>query len=411
VGDESQHHPYSTATSASAHTGLSRRTLLKIVGGASGVWLASACAAPSSSSPATAPTVGPSGASTVGPSGAPTGAPTPVPAGAPTLAPAGAPAPAPAGAPTVAPAVTTSLTKIVISYSELDATDLAMFLAKDLGYFEQQGVDADLQFIASSTGIPALLSSQTQFALLGAPETVGAAVAGGDTVAFIQLSGAQPYLMEVQKDIQTMDGLKGKKVGISSFGSSSDAATRQSLKLQGLDADTDVSLVVVGSAPNRYAAMLSGGIDAGLASPPDTLLLEDGGLHALYDCSTLSMLPLAQSLITRKATIAQNRDLVQRVANAIVAGTVFQKKDREASEQTLGKWTQSNPSYTNQHALDVAWDYWTGRILRSPPTLKLSEWQGFVDQLASSNPKAQGFDASTIIDTGFVEAAVAQGYA
>jgi NitT/TauT family transport system substrate-binding protein len=351
------------------------------------LWLASACAAPSSGGSATAPTVGPSGAPTV------------------------APTPVPAAAPTVAPAVAASLTKVLISYSELGATDLAMFLAKDRSFFEQQGVDADLQFIASSTGIPALLSDQTQFALIGAPEAVGAAVAGADTVAFIQLSGAQPYLMEVQKDIQTIDGLKGKKIGISTFGSSSDSATRQSLQLVGLNAETDVTLVVVGSAPNRYAAMLSGGIDAGLASPPDTLLLEDGGLHALYDCSTLSMLPLAQSLITRKATIAQNRDLVQRVANAIVAGTVFQKKDREASEQTLGKWTQSNPSYTNQHALDVAWDYWTGRILRSPPTLKLSEWQGFVDQLASSNPKAQGFDASTIIDTGFVEAAVAQGYA
>jgi NitT/TauT family transport system substrate-binding protein len=382
MGDESQHHPDSTSTGASAHTGVSRQTLLKILWGASGVWLASACAAPpAGSTPATA-------------------------------APAAAPTTAPAVAPTVAPGVVTPLTKVLISYSEDGVTDLAVYLAKDKGLFEQQGLDANLTFIASNTGIAALLSNQTQFALIGAPEILGAAVGGGDTLAFIQLSGAPPYLMEVQKDIHTIDDLKGKKIGVSSFGSSSDSATRQSLKLQGIDPDKDVSLVTVGSTPNRNAALLAGGIDAGLAGPPDNLVLEDGGLHSLYDCSTLSgMLPLAQTLSTRKATIAQNRDLVQRVANAVVAGTVLEKNNREVSEQVLAHWTGDDPSYANQRAMDVAWDYWTSRILRIPPTPKLSEWQGFVDQLTNANAKAQGFDPSTVIDTSFVDAAVAQGFA
>jgi NitT/TauT family transport system substrate-binding protein len=357
-----------------------------MVGGASAVWLASACGTPSSSSTSAA---------------APTSAPPP--AGTTSAS---------AAAPTVAPTVATSLTKVIMSYSEDGATDLAVYLAKDQGLFEQHGLDVDLQFIASSTGIPALLSGQTQFAIIGGPEIIGAAAGGGDTVSFIQLSGASPYLMEVQKDIQTLDDLKGKKIGVSSFGSSSDTATRQSLLVQGLNPDTDVTFVTVGSTQNRNAALISGAIDAGLAGPPDNIIVEAAGLHSLYDCSTLAkVLPLAQTVSTRKSTIAQNRDLVQRVANAVVAGTVLEKNNRELAEQVLGKWTDQDPSYSNQQALDVAWEYWTGRILRIPPTLKVSEWQGFVDQLATSNPKVQGFDPSTVIDTSFVEAAVAQGYA
>src|SRR5262249_7955282 len=146
-----------------------------------------------------------------------------------------------------------------------------------------------------------------------------------------------PYLMMAQKNIQTLQDLKGKKVGVSSFGSSSDSATRQSLKLQGIDADNDLSLVVVGNVQNRNAALLSGAIDAGLAGPPDNIVLEGGGLHSLYDCSTIGgMLPLAQTVSTRKATIAQNRDLVQRITNAIVAGTVLEKNNRDVAEQVLG---------------------------------------------------------------------------
>lgn len=342
---------------------LSRRTMLRLGLGASALWLAGACATT-------------------------------------------------AAAQTTAPTLAQASTKVLISYSEDGATDLAVYLAKDQGLFDQQGLDVDLTFIASNLGIAALLSGQTQFALIGAPEILGAAVAGGDTVSIIQLTGASPYLMEVQKDIQTVEDLKGKKIGVSSFGSSSDTATRQSLALQGIDPDNDVSFIAVGSTVNRTAALISGAIDAGLCGPPDNLLVEDAGLHSLYDCSTLSgMLPLAQTVSTRKATIAQNADLVQRVTNAVVAGTVLEKNNREVAQQSLANWTGQDPSYASQRAIDTAWDYWTTRIEKIPPTPTLTDWQGFVAQLATSNSSAQGFDPSTIIDTSFVESAVAQGFA
>jgi len=47
--------------------------------------------------------------------------------------------------------------------------------------------------------------------------------------------------------------------------------------------------------------------------------------------------------------------------------------------------------------------------LRVSPTLKASDFQGFVDELVKRNEKARGFDSSTMIDTSFVESAAAQG--
>jgi NitT/TauT family transport system substrate-binding protein len=213
--------------------------------------------------------------------------------------------------------------------------------------------------------------------------------------------------MEANKDIQTIDDLRGKKVGVSTLGSSSDTATRISLRAKGLDPDKDVTIVAVGSLENRMSALLNGAIDAGLGSPPETLKLEDGGLHPLFDLSQIDMPPLAQCLIVKRATINTQRDLVQRVVNAMVQGTALQKKDRPVALQTLSKWA----NLTEQRELDLAYDYWTGRILRVPPTLKPAEWQGFVDELANRNEKAKGFDPATMIDTSFVEAAAAKGLA
>jgi NitT/TauT family transport system substrate-binding protein len=298
-------------------------------------------------------------------------------------------------------------TKVVISFSDRTTSDLAMFLAMEAGLFEKQGLDADLQFIASSTGIAAIISDQTQFALIGGPETLGAVVGGADLVAIVQLSGAQPYVFEVTKSIQTLDDLRGKKVGVSTLGSSSDTATRISLRAKGLNPEQDVNIVAVGSLENRMSALMNGAIDAGLGSPPETLKLEDAGLHPLFDLSTIDMPPLAQCLIVKRSTITSQRDLVQRVVNAMVEGTAVQKKDRALSQKTLTKWA----NITDQRELDVAYDYWTNRILRVPPTLKAAEWQGFVEELAKRNEKAKDFDPTVMIDTSFVEAAAAHGLA
>jgi ABC-type nitrate/sulfonate/bicarbonate transport system substrate-binding protein len=155
------------------------------------------------------------------------------------------------------------------------------------------------------------------------------------------------------------------------------------------------------------SAMLNGAVDAGLASPPDTLQLEDGGLHQLYDLSQIDMPPLAQCLIVKRSTINTQRDMVQRVINSLVDAVAVQKKNKAAAQQALVDWAD----LTDQRALDVAYDYWTNHVLRDPPTLKVSDFKGFVDELAQRNEKAKGFDPSKMLDTSFVDAAAAQGLA
>lgn len=375
---------------------LSRRDFIQACAGAGTVLLAAACSSPTA---VVAPTAAPP------PPAAPTAAPTV--AAAAQAAPTAAPKPA---APTVAPTVAVAaapMTKLVMSFSDRTTSDLALFLAKEQKLFDKQNLDVDLQFIASSTGIAALASDQTQFALIGGPESLGAVVGGADLVAIVQLSGAQPYLMEVSKDVNTIDDLKGKKVGVSTLGSSSDTATRISLRAKGIDPEKDVTIVAVGSLENRMSAMVNGAVDAGLGSPPETLKLEENGLHPLYDLSTIDMPPLAQCVIVKRSTITAQRDVVQRVVNAMVQGAALQKKDRATSQATLRTWA----NITNQRELDVAYDYWTGHILRIPPAPRAAEWQGFVDELAKRNERANGFDPSTMIDTSFVETAAANGLA
>ena len=100
------------------------------------------------------------------------------------------------------------------------------------------------------------------------------------------LTPLYPYVLEVQGNIKTGADLKGAKIGITQFGSTIDAATRVALKQLGLSAN-DVTLLQLTSISARTEALLNNAIQAGLSSPPDSLLLEAHGLHVLVDLAEL----------------------------------------------------------------------------------------------------------------------------
>src|SRR6267378_4872972 len=142
-----------------------------------------------------------------------------------------------------------------VSYSNLIADNLPEWLALESGIFKQNGLDVTLDNIVSSTGIPALLSGQVQIAHLGGSETLSAAAEGGDLVVISITGPVYPFVFMAPAAITSIDQIKGKKIGVSNVGSSSDIATRVMLKKVGLDPAKDVEIVAVGSLQNRIAAL------------------------------------------------------------------------------------------------------------------------------------------------------------
>ena len=134
------------------------------------------------------------------------------------------PMPAPAAVATVAP--NAAPTKITASYSERVGNYTVLFVALDQGIFARHGLDVDLQLIPGSTGMSALLSGQVQIAQIGASEVISAEASGSDLVMSGNLGAVLPYVFIVTPDIQTIDDLRGKHVGISTVGGSADIATR-----------------------------------------------------------------------------------------------------------------------------------------------------------------------------------------
>src|ERR687886_751489 len=176
---------------------------------------------------------------------------------------------APTPAPTLGPPK-----KIGIAYSNLIADSLSLWMARESGIFARNGLDVDLQYIASSNAFAALLAGQVQANAGGGSEVISGAANGADVVVVANLVPVYPYFLEVQPTIKAAEDLKGKNVAITNPGATFDIATRVVLQRNGIDPDKDVTFIKTGSVQNVESALLSGQVEAGLAQVPDTLSVE-----------------------------------------------------------------------------------------------------------------------------------------
>src|SRR3989475_2870374 len=269
---------------------------------------------------------------------------------------------------------------------------------KEGGLSEKTGLDVTLPNLAGARGVPAVLAGQVTFAQVGGSEVMAAVANGADLVVIAQLAGVYPFVLEVAADIKTVNDLKGKKVGVSSPGSSSDIATRVALKKMGLDPDKDVSILPVGSAANRTAALLGGSIQAGVSQPPDSLTLEAKGFHVLYDLASQKLPSANTSVAVRRSYITSSKDVVQRYVDSIVQGIKKLKSDKAFGVGVLKKYFNS----TDDSAMGVTYDFYALNVAPSQPFAKPEMYVDAQATLGASDAKVKAFDISKLLDSTFV---------
>src|SRR5207244_9047524 len=140
----------------------------------------------------------------------------------------------------VSPTARPCCAKVTAAYSNISADDWLSWYAFEKGVFTDNGLTADLQSINGGTQTSAALSAgSVQIAPFGGAAALSANAGGGDLVVVANLAPVYPYKLYAAKGITSIQGLKGKKVGVSNAGGSSDIATGAELQSAGLDAGTD----------------------------------------------------------------------------------------------------------------------------------------------------------------------------
>jgi len=295
--------------------------------------------------------------------------------------------------------------KIVVSYSNVLADYFPAYVAKEAGIFDKNFLDVDLQLIASTTGLPALLAGQTQIAHIGGSEALTTNAAGGDVVVVANTGPVWPYQLYAAADIKTPADLKGKKVAIAGVAGTFDIGIRTMLPRLGLVPDTDVTVFSTGSTANATAALLSGGVSATLSSPPDTLKLEAAGFHSLAKMADLNLPTAATTIVVTGSYLAANRPVVQRYVDSIVQAIAKARADKAGTIAALKKYLKSD----DDKAMQAAYDWYVGTVLKDPPTPTTGQLAGIQDVVSKFNDKVKTVDLAKLVDDTLVKSSLARG--
>jgi NitT/TauT family transport system substrate-binding protein len=238
-------------------------------------------------------------------------------------------------------------------------------VAKEAGYFADEGLTVDLVRVGGSTRIvAALIGGSGQLIHAGEPAVVPAVVQGSDVVLIAAISRVNRHHLIARPEIKEVKELRGKTVGITSFGSTSDYVLRMILEKHGLDPGKDVSIVQTGGQPEGLAAMAGGKIYAQRMSFPLHLKAIQLGMRELVDLPTEEN---TGTVITTRSYIAQRRSTVVKFMRAFIRGMYRYRTDKEFAKRVFSKFAQLN----DEAILEATWREYAGDLQKVPkPTLK-----------------------------------------
>jgi NitT/TauT family transport system substrate-binding protein len=279
-------------------------------------------------------------------------------------------------------------------------------MATDGGFFERNGLDADVSYVESaSTTLQALASGGLDIAQAGGSAPVNGALGGMDTVIVAGLLNVLPYALMVDPAVREGADLRGKRLGISRYGSSSDFAARYLLKYYSLRPDEDATIVQVGSQGARLAALKSGAVDGGLFELPFNVLMAREGYRELI--TTADLLPYLHSAIfTTRGYVRDHEPAVRQVVRALTEAIAYMKQNRDVTKQVMAKYTQEE----DPEGLDAAYDVYVGERLARVPYASPDAVRSILDEVALTNPEALNLDLTRLIDDRFVRELDTSGF-
>ena len=223
------------------------------------------------------------------------------------------------------------LTKVRVA-SLLSGEFSQAYIAQKKGFFEKHGVSVDLvYFQGGAQVIQAMLGGDVPLTVTAGPEGVVAKLQGADIALLTANNPTMHFSLFVSSEIKKPEELRGKRAGVSRFGSASDFSIRYIFRSLGL-AESDVTIVQIGDNPSRMAAMKSNAIQATVFTSPNTVRAKKAGFLSMVDAYKLGLKFHGSGIAAARPILAgRRRPMVEQFFKGFLEGVAFAKQHKEES--------------------------------------------------------------------------------
>ena len=295
--------------------------------------------------------------------------------------------------------------KLRIGYGAPSVAMSVLWITKEGKLFERNGLDVEVLYLESALVQRALIAGNIAFgemtgSLMSAPKLQGA-----DLVMVASFLNHLLYRLIARPEIKTPAELRGKRVGVSRFGAGADRATRLLLSKLGLNPERDLTLIQIGGAPTRLAALAANSIDATIVEPPDHKKAQDAGMRVLANMEEMNIPFQHTGLVTTRAQLAKFSDISRRVMKSFVEGIHLATTNPEVAKQAFRRYLRLQFEREQDDAYQVLRSF----LPRKPyPTIE--GFKAVFAELAEQIPVAKNADPKDFIDTRLLEELDRSGY-
>lgn len=229
------------------------------------------------------------------------------------------------------------LTKLPIAIPAVSPAGTTFAVARDRGYFREEGIDVQLVGMPSAVGTQALIGGNVKFSTIG-----GAALLPmlrGAPLRYLFTTFNRPmFWLYAKSDIRSVEALKGKKVGVSSLGSGPDSLLRDLLKKHGLEGGRDVVILPMGAGTARFQALQAGSVDAAMLSIPSNFLAQESGYRELVSFIDQEWVELQGSVVSTETVMSSEPQLVEKLLRASLKGFRYFRDNRAGTIAILTRF-------------------------------------------------------------------------
>jgi NitT/TauT family transport system substrate-binding protein len=290
------------------------------------------------------------------------------------------------------------LKKVQVGVPAISMGNIIIYFAKEARIYEKYGLDVDPVAVAGS-GIAskALIAGSVLISPIATPTVMTAVLAGSDMVILGHTMPGVIQSLVVRPDIKRDEDLKGKTIGVTTFGSLTDFLVKYLARQKGLNPSKDFALLQIGTDSDRFLALQQGKIDGATLSHPNFIFAQRAGFHVLWDFFKDVDYPWSE-IATTRTQIKQDRDLVMRYMRAHLEGIARFKQEPDLAKRVIKKMLRLDDDSIAQES----WELFAKHRIAAPyPNIKGLKTS--YEYVAATRPEVWKHKPEEFIDASFVE--------
>jgi len=296
--------------------------------------------------------------------------------------------------------------KLVVGWSAVSALNSPYWVMKDAGFLKKEGLDAELIYIpSSSTMAQAQISGNVAISTANSQVIVDSGLTGADLIAIGAVANAVAFYIMANPQIKSVADLKGKRVGITRFGASTDFAVRKLLEKYKLQPVTDVPIIQIGGMPEISAALSKGSIAAAPMSYPMAYVAEQAGMKLLTNLAKEGIPFVHVGITTSRDFLNKRRDQAKAFLRAYGRAVHFMHTNKEEYQKIITKYSGVTDRGMLAGTLQYAYDF-----VEKVPLVKPEAVQETINEIAQKRPQAKQAKPEQFFDNSLVQELIKEGF-